>query len=64
MKLKGIITNTIWAHSYVKSWKKKLIETDSGFLVARSRGLGEMVEGGQKVETFNYNMDKFCRFNA
>ena len=44
--------------------KKKLIETDSGFLVARSRGLGEMVEGGQKVETFNYNMDKFCRFNA
>ena len=44
--------------------KKKLIETDSRLLLARNRGLGEMVEGGQKVETFNYNMDKFCRFNA
>ena len=54
-------TNPIWPHLYLESEKKfKLIETTSRLVVVGG-AVRWMGEGGQRIQTSSYNMNKFCQ---
>ena len=48
----------------MESEPKELIETESRLVVSRGQGLSEMVEGGQRVQTSSYKMNKFWGTNV
>ena len=59
--------NTIRSHLYVESKKQKykLVDTENRLVVARGGGrrVGKMGEGGQKVQTSSYKINKSQRCN-
>ena len=57
MKSEGIITNTICSHSYVKSKKVKLLETETRMVVARVWRMGEMERYWSKGYKLSYKID-------
>ena len=59
-------TNIVWSHSYMEPKKtNKLTETDDLWLPeVEGWGEGELEEGGQKVQTSSYKINKYYGCNV
>ena len=44
--------------------KSEFTETESRLVVASDKGVGEMGEGSQRIQTSSYKMNKFWRANV
>ena len=61
-------TNTVWSHLYVESKKnKKQIHRNRDQICGCQKqggGVGELDEGGQKVQTSGYKINKYWGYNV
>ena len=73
MELEGIMlseksqrkTNNVWSHLYMESKKQNKTKTNSEREIRDRRwGEGEMEEGGQKIATFCYKINKYPEGNV
>lgn len=56
--------NAVWFHSYVKSKKVQLVESESSLVATRDWELGRGRDAGQRIQTFSSKMRKFWRVNT